>query len=84
MKNTNAQVLFFLQNCRCNSNEQPCLKTSGLYDDVLLISSLFYSLYFNSVLSFSLCFPICVCVVVVVLSQAFIKCSRKAFAYICV
>ena len=35
MKNTNAQVLlFFHQSSRYVSNEQPCLKITGLYDDL--------------------------------------------------
>ena len=42
------------------SNEQPCLKTTGLYDDLLLLSSLFQFFCFivSAPVSFSLCFPI--------------------------
>ena len=29
-------IFFFLQSFRCDSNEQPCLETTGLYDDLLL------------------------------------------------
>ena len=45
---------------RCISNGQLCLKTTGLYEDLLLLSSLFYSFYFifSAPISFSLCFPI--------------------------
>ena len=77
---------FFLQSCRCVSNEQPCLKTTGLYDDLLLLPNLFHFFYFilSVPTSFSLCFPISpsLFVAVVVLSQAFIKCGKKAFEYI--
>ena len=61
MKNTNAQVLlFFLQSTRYVSNEQPCLKITGLCEDLLLFSSLFHFFYFifSRPTSFSLCFPI--------------------------
>ena len=34
-------VFFFLQTSRCDSNEQPCLKVTGLYDYLLFLSSLF-------------------------------------------
>ena len=56
----------FLQNSRYVSNEQPCLKTTGLYDDLLLLSSLFHffclisrvpiSLSLRFLISFSLLF----------------------------
>ena len=36
----------FLQSSRYVSNEQSCLKTTGLYDDLLLLSSLFHFFYF--------------------------------------
>ena len=41
-------------------NSQPCLKTTGLYDDLLLLSSLFpfFNFIFSAPISFSLCFPI--------------------------
>ena len=58
LKNTNAQVLlFFLQSSRYVSNEQSCLKTTGLYDDLLLLSNLFHFFYFmfNDPILFSLC-----------------------------
>ena len=63
LKNTNTQVLLFfspIQSSRYISNEQLCLKTTGLYDDPLLLSSLFYFFYvtFNASISFSLWFPI--------------------------
>ena len=56
MKNTNAQVLFFLQSSRCDSNEQLYLKTTGLYDHLLLLSSSFHFFYFifSAPVSFSL------------------------------
>ena len=41
-----AFIFFFLQSSRYVSNEQPCLKTTGLYDDLLLLSSLFHFFYF--------------------------------------
>ena len=85
---------FFLQSSRYVSNEQSCLRTIGLYDDLLLLFSLFHFFYFifsvpisfHSVFPFSLCFPI---PPILSLSfffyfsyTAFIKCSRKAFVYI--
>ena len=49
---------FFLQSSRCDSNKQPYLKTTGLYED--LLSSLFHCFHFifTAPISFSLCFPI--------------------------
>ena len=47
LKNANDQVLlFFLQSSRYVSIEQSCSKTTGLYDDLLLLSSLFHFFYF--------------------------------------
>ena len=79
---------FFLQSSRYVSTEQSCLKTTGLYDDILLLSSLFYFFYFivSAPISFSLCSPISPSLFLSfffpslflnVLSQAFIKHSRK-------
>ena len=53
-------IAFFLQSSRYISNEQSRLKTTGLYDDLLLLSSLFHFFYFifSAPISFSLCFPI--------------------------
>ena len=87
MKNTNAQVYiaFFHESSRYVSNKQSCLKTTGLYDDLLLLSSLFHFFYFifRAPISFSLCSKISLPLLFFdVLSQAFIKCSRKAFVYI--
>ena len=77
-------IAFFGQSSRYVSNEQPCLKTTGLYED--LLSSLFHLYYsiFSVPISFSLCFPISPSILFLmdVLSQAFIKCSIKAFVYI--
>ena len=74
-----------LQNTRCVSHKQACLKTSGLYDDLLLLSHLFHFFYFifSAPISFCLCSPISPSLLFFyVLSQAFIKCSRKDFVYI--
>ena len=51
---------FFFASFRYVSNEQPCLKTTGLYEDLLLLSSLFHIFYFtfSAPISFSLCFPV--------------------------
>ena len=62
-KNANAQVLlffFFCQSSRYVYNEQSCFKTTGLYEDILLLSSLFHFFYFifSAPISFSLWFPI--------------------------
>ena len=53
-------IAFFLQSSRCVSNEQPCLKTTGLYDDFMLLSNLFHLFYFtlSAPISFHLCFPV--------------------------
>ena len=53
-------IAFFLQNSRNVSNEQSYLKPTGLYDDLLLLSSLFYFLYFifSAPISFGLCTPV--------------------------
>ena len=87
LKNINAQVvlLFFCQSSRYISNEQPFLKTTGLCDDLLLLSSLLHFFYFisNAPISFSLCFAISPSLSFLdFLSQALSKCSRKAFVYI--
>ena len=85
LKNTNAHILlFFQQSSRYISNEQPCLKATGLYQDLLLLSSLVYFFYFifSAPISFTLCFSIFPSPLFDVLSQAFIKRSRKALAYI--
>ena len=85
LKNTNAQVLlFFLQSSRYVSNEQSCLKTTGLYDDLLLLSNLFHFFYFmfNDPILFSLCSLISPSFFFDVLSKAFINYCRKAFLYI--
>ena len=46
LKNTNAQVWLFSSNSRCVSDEQPCLKTTGLYEDLFILPSLFHFLNF--------------------------------------
>ena len=81
-KNTNAQVLLFSK-ASDDTNEQSCLKTTGLYDNLLLLSSLFQFFYFtfSALISFSLCSQF-LHLFFHVLSPAFIKCSRKAFVYI--
>ena len=38
---------FFLQSSRYVSNEQPCLKTTRLYDDLLLLSSFIFSISYS-------------------------------------
>ena len=49
-------IAFFLQSFRYVSNEQPCLKTTGLYENLLLSPSLFNFFYFifSAPTSFSL------------------------------
>ena len=70
------------------SYEQPYLKTAGLLEDLLLLSSLFHFFLFHMQfphfiqLIFSN-FPIS-SFSFDVLSQDFIKHSRKAFVYICI
>ena len=47
---------FFSWSPRCVSKEQSVLKTTGLYEDLLLLSSLFHFFYliFSATISFSL------------------------------
>ena len=51
---------FFCQSSRYVSNKQPCLKATGLYENLLLLYSLFHFFYFlfSAPISFSLCFPV--------------------------
>ena len=42
LKNTNAHVWLFSPNSRCVSDEQPCLKTTGLYEDLFILPRLFH------------------------------------------
>ena len=78
-----SSIAFFLQSSRYVSIEQSCSKTTGLYDDLLFLSSLFHFFYFifSVPISFSLCSLISPSLLFFnVLSQAFIKC-RKALVY---
>ena len=81
-----AFFFFPLQSSSCVSNEQPCLKTTRLCDDLLLFSSLFRFFYFivSAPISFSSCSPISpsLSLFFYVLSQDFNKHSRKTFVYI--
>ena len=72
-------AFFFLQTSRYVSNKQPCLKTTGLYHDLLLLSSLFHFFYFtfSAPISFSLCFPTSITLLFEVFSQNFIKIVEK-------
>ena len=75
-------IAIFLQNSRCVCNEKPCLKTTGLYDGLLFLSSVIFSSSY-SVLPFHLVYVFkFLHLFFVVLSQAFIKHTRKAFVYI--
>ena len=76
-------IAFVLQSSRHVSNEQPYLKTTELYEDFFLSSSLFHFFYF--VLPFHFLVYVSQFLHLFffdVLSQAFIKHSRKAFVYI--
>ena len=85
LKNANAQVtqffFFFCQSSSYVSNQQQCLKKSGLHEDRVLLSSLFHFFYFifRALVSFSLCFPICLSLLF--FWMFFLKHSRKAFVY---
>ena len=76
-------IAFFLQSPRYVSNEQSCLKTTGLYDDLLLLKIQFHFFYFifSTPISFILFSNVSISFFQV-LSQAFIKHSRKTFVYI--
>ena len=55
LNNTKAQLLLFFSKAPdVLSNEQPCLKMTGLYDDLLLLSSLFHFCILYSVFPFDL------------------------------
>ena len=72
---------FFCQSSSYVSNQQRCLKKSGLHEDRVLLSSLFHFFYFifRALVSFSLCFPICPSLLF--FWMFFLKHSRKAFVY---
>ena len=72
---------FSLQSSRYDSNEHPCLKTTGLYADLDLLPSLFhfFCFIFSALISFSLCFPISLPHSSAAVSQGFIKCSKRSF-----
>ena len=54
-----SDTAFLVQSSRFVSNEQSCLKTTGLYGDVLLLDDLsLLSNSFHSPISLSLCSPI--------------------------
>ena len=77
------KLLIFLQRSRCVSNEQLCLKATGLYDDLLLLIGLFHFFYFIlcAPISFSLCFPISASILLLffnIPSQVFIRASLIA------
>ena len=76
LKNTNAQVLLFFTRA---SNKQQYLKTTGVYEDLLLLFSLFPFFYFifSAPISFILCFPISSSLFFYVLKR-----NRKALVYI--
>ena len=72
---------FSFQSSRCVSNEQPYLKTTGVYDDLVLLYSLFNIFYFILNTPFHLaCFPISPFLVMFFLKPT--KHSRKAFVNI--
>ena len=76
-------IAFLLQSSRNVSNEQPCLKATGLYDDLLLLSSLFHFFYFIFRASISFSFLISPSLLYFnVLSQAFTKHSVCIYIYI--
>ena len=72
-------LFIFLQTSRYVSNKQSCLKTTGLYHDLLLLSSSFHFFYFtfSAPNSFSLCFPTSLTLLFEVFSQDFIKMVEK-------
>ena len=49
-------AFFFLQSSKYVSNEQSCLKTAGLYDDLLFLSSMVHFFYFIFSAPIYLCF----------------------------
>ena len=53
LKTTNAQVLFFSPGLQIVSSEQLCLKTTGLFEDLLPLSNLLHFFYSTRRGSFS-------------------------------
>ena len=68
---------FFLQTSRHVSNEQLCLKPTGLFDSLLVLSNLFQFFYFifSAPVSFILCSPISPPLLLVLFTYLFIWCS---------
>ena len=74
---------FFLQTTRYISNEQSCLKTTGLYDDLLLLSSFLHIFYFifSALISLVYIFQFIFLFWGNILSQVFIKNNRKVYTH---
>ena len=73
-------IAFSLQSSRCVSNEQPCFKTSGLYDflNFYLVCFTFSISYLVLLFHLLYIFQFLGLFFVVVLSHSFIKWCRKA------
>ena len=74
-------IAFFLQSSRCISNEQWCLKTTGLRDDLLLLSSFTFSISY-SVLPLHTVYDFQYLFLLLFFFKLFIKYSGKTFVYI--
>ena len=75
-------IAFFLQSTRYVSNEQSCLKTTGLYDYLYFYLDCFtFSISYSVLLSFTLCSPISPTLLFLCSFSAFIKCNRKVYIY---
>ena len=72
---------FSLQGSRCDFSEQLCLRTTELYDDLLLLLVCFPFYISYLVLLFHLVYVFQVLQLFILFSQAFIRCSRKTFVY---
>ena len=58
LKITNTMYCFLLQSFKCDSHEHLCLKTTGLYDELLYSLFHFFYFIFSAPVSLSLCLPI--------------------------
>ena len=78
-------IAFLIQSSRCISDEQPCLKTIGLYDDLSFLPSLFFSISYSVFLFHLSCVFQFFCLFFCGYSfSSFYQAQKKSLAYLCV